>query len=103
MSCTHGDSFCLNKVEESPGQAIIAKRLAQEKSLKRQMVNKPEPEEEAEMDLPVILIEEEEEEDEEDMVCSLESFISPFILCSSIYLIICAFIFSDASRKRIPS
>ncbi|XP_018431273.1 PREDICTED: symplekin-like [Nanorana parkeri] len=52
---------------EAPGQDLITKRLAQEKSLKRQIleeqkVKKAEPEEETELDLPVIMIEEEEEE-----------------------------------------
>lgn len=59
---------CLNQTAEASGQDLIAKRLAQEKTLKRQILedqkgrHKQEPEEEAaEMDLPIILIEEEEE------------------------------------------
>ncbi|XP_068106179.1 symplekin [Hyperolius riggenbachi] len=52
---------------EPPGQDLIAKRLAQEKAIKRQTAEEQkekysqEMEDETEMDLPVILIEEEEE------------------------------------------
>ncbi|CAI9618418.1 unnamed protein product [Staurois parvus] len=61
------DEDIVEETAETSGQDLIAKRLAQEKSLKRQILedqkgkNKPEVEEEAEMDLPIILIEEEEE------------------------------------------
>lgn len=62
------DEGLVEETAEASGQDLIAKRLAQEKTLKRQILedqkgrHKQEPEEEAaEMDLPIILIEEEEE------------------------------------------
>lgn len=80
--------LCLNQTAEASGQDLIAKRLAQEKSLKRQILEdqkgrrKQEPEEEAEMDLPIILVEEEEE-----IVVSL-SFLMSSIPITSSFLIL---------------
>ncbi|KAE8584929.1 hypothetical protein XENTR_v10021162 [Xenopus tropicalis] len=68
------ESAQVEEEQDTPAQDIIARRLAQEKSLKKQIEeqkgrNNQEMEEVAEVDPPAIFIAEEEEE-EDSMVCS---------------------------------